>query len=82
MRPKTMLLPVAAVALAAATTTKRSRGSPTRSTSPRRTRGCARHERHAGEAFGRIIGRGRPTAAEAQRFLFEAVVPALRSRVA
>ncbi len=43
---------------------------------------CVRHETQAGEAFGRIIGDGRPTAAEAQRFLAEAVVAALRDGVA
>ena len=39
---------------------------------------CAKHEKKAGAAFPRIIGSGTPTAAEAQRFLSEAVVPALR----
>jgi hypothetical protein len=43
---------------------------------------CARREKEAGAAFSRIIGEGRPTAAEAQRFLAEAVVPALRAGVA
>jgi hypothetical protein len=43
---------------------------------------CATHEKQAGAAFGRIIGEGQPTAAEAQRFLAEAVVPALRDGVA
>ena len=42
---------------------------------------CAAHEKDTSEAFGRIIGEGRPTAAEAQRFLAEAVVPALREGV-
>jgi hypothetical protein len=42
---------------------------------------CAKHEKRAGAAFPRIVGRGTPTAAEAQRFLSEAVVPALRDGV-
>ena len=43
---------------------------------------CARHERAAGAAFDRIVGGGRTTAAESQRFLSEAVVPALRDGTA
>jgi hypothetical protein len=43
---------------------------------------CVKHEKVAGEAFPRIIGSGRPTPAKAQRFLAEAVVPAIRDGTA
>jgi hypothetical protein len=43
---------------------------------------CADTEAKAEAAFGRIIGAGRPTPAEAQRFLHEALVPAVRENVA
>ena len=43
---------------------------------------CVKHEKAAGAAVPRIIGAGRPTAEEAQRFLSQAVVPALRDGTA
>ena len=42
---------------------------------------CKRTGAKAGEAFERIIGKGRPSAAEAQRFLAEGAVPAIRENV-
>lgn len=43
---------------------------------------CERTQAKAGEAFERIIGKGRPSAAEAQRFVAEGVVPSIRENVA
>ena len=86
MRPKTILLPVglAAVALAAGCggDDNDEQGLSKQDYIAKANASCARHEKAAGEAFGRIIGEGRPTAAEAQRFLSEAVVPAVRDGVA
>jgi hypothetical protein len=42
---------------------------------------CDRTQGEAGEAFERIVGKGRPSAAQAQRFLAEGVVPAIRENV-
>jgi hypothetical protein len=86
MRPKTMLLPVGLVAVALAAgcgdDSNEPQGLSKQEYIAKANASCTRHEKEAGEAFGRIIGRGRPTAAEAQRFLAEAVVPAVRDGVA
>jgi len=42
---------------------------------------CVKREGEAGAAFERIVGSGTPTPAESQRFLTEALVPALKAGV-
>jgi hypothetical protein len=42
---------------------------------------CERTQSQTDEPYQRIVGEGRPTPAEAQRFLAEAVLPAMRENV-